>query len=407
MKIGLFEDEKAHLAFLPITRTQPLWEIWWGIDRLIDKWKRYYGREVTALWPAHPLLYPLYPPQLPNFDGTQSQRDFLWINTRLLPWSPELNRILNALPPQSAYVYENQLLAVRGMPPLMRGFRWIPQSLEASHTLLPWPNETPPHCLHTITDFFQYNGQVIEADWKYLSARSASLPPHPAIRGKDNIYLSEGAQVDWAFIDAADGPLYIGPGAHIQDAAIVGHHNAIGPQTTVTSGTKLRTHNSLGPLCKVGGEIGQSTFLGFSNKVHEGFVGHSVIGRWCNIGAGSNTSNLKNTYGSVRLYDIATGELKDTGLQFCGLIMGDYARCGIQTAFTTGCVVDMGANVVGTGFTPKYIPPFYWAAGEVWDLEGFLRMVRRVKSRRKHEMSAEEVQMITGLYEALVGERDG
>ena len=407
MRIGLFEDETAHVAFLPVTRTRPLWEVWWGIDRLIDKWKRHYGWEAVAFWPFSSLIHPLYPPQIPAFEDAQSQREFLWLNARLLPWSPDLSRIVDALSPQQAYVYENQLLLVRGMPTFKENFRWTPQDIAGSHKLLPWPEEAPPRCLRTITDLFQYNGEVIEADWKHLTSRSASLPSHPAIRGKDNIYLSEGAQIDWAFIDATGGPLYIGPGAHIQDAAIIGHHNAIGPQTVITSGTRLRTHNSLGPLCKVGGEIGQSTFLGFSNKVHEGFMGHSVIGSWCNIGAGSNTSNLKNTYGSVRLYDIASGELRDTGLQFCGLIMGDYARCGIQTAFTTGCVVDIGANVVGTGFTPKYMPPFYWDAGQVWELEAFLRTITRMKSRRGHTLTPQEEEMIVHLYKVLIGDAKG
>jgi len=403
MIIGLFEDAKAHYGFLPITRTRPLWQVWWGIDRLIDKWARYYGWQVAAQWHASPLLHPLYPYKIPVFETAEDARRFLWINARLLPWTPDLPRLVESLPPQSAYVYRDEILLLRGMPPTTEPFAWTLEAVEKTFTLLPWPEEVTPVCLEAITDLFQQNGAVIEADWRYLSGRSAPLPAYPAIRGKDNIYLSGGAVVDWAFLDATDGPLYIGPGAHIQDAVIIGHHNTIGPKSIVTSGTRLRTHNSIGPLCKIGGEIGQSTFLGFSNKVHEGFMGHSIIGEWCNIGAGSNTSNLKNTYGSVRLYDIASGEVRDTGLQFCGLIMGDYARCGIQTAFTTGCVVDVGANVVGTGFTPKYVPAFYWANGEVWDLEGFLRMVERVKARRGEGVRAEERMMIEELYRALVG----
>ncbi len=403
MNIGLFEDDKAHFGFLPITRTRPLWQVWWGIDRLIDKWARYYGWQVIAQSPLSPLLHPLYPPRLPAFEPAEERRRFLWINARLLPWTLDLPRLAESLPSQSAYVYKNEVLLLRGMPPPAERFRWTPAELENTFTLLSWPKEVEPVCLEAITDLFQQNGAVIEADWQYLSGRSAPLPVYPAIRGKDNIYLAEGALVDWAFIDATAGPLYVGPGAHIQGAAIVGHHNAIGPKAVITSGTRLRTHNSIGPLCKLGGEIGQSTFLGFSNKVHEGFMGHSILGEWCNIGAGSNTSNLKNTYGSVRLYDIACGELRDTGLQFCGLVMGDYARCGIQTAFTTGCVVDVGANVVGTGFTPKYVPAFQWGPGEVWDIEGFLRMVERAKARRGEGVSVGERAVIEGLYRELVG----
>ncbi len=154
-------------------------------------------------------------------------------------------------------------------------------------------------------------------------------------------FLHPTARVGFACIDAEAGPVWIGPAAEIQDGVLLQHTNAIGPHVTLLLGAKVRTHNSFGPFCKIGGEVGQSTFFGYSNKAHDGFVGHSVIGTWCNIGAGSNTSNLKNTYGPVQLYHIASGELRPTGLQFCGLIMGDYARCGIQTPFTTGCVVDL------------------------------------------------------------------
>jgi acetyltransferase-like isoleucine patch superfamily enzyme len=231
--------------------------------------------------------------------------------------------------------------------PTTQEFQWKQEYVQRFFTLLPWPQEVHPILLQSITDLFQYNGHVIEADWQHLSEKSAPLPPYPAIRGKDNIYVAEGARVDWAFIDATDGPLYIGPGAHIQDAAIVGHHNAIGPKSMVTSGTRLRTHNSLGPLCKVGGEIGQTTFLGFSNKVHEGFMGHSIIGEWCNIGAGSNTSNLKNTYGPVRLYDVASGELRDTGLQFCvGGLCAMWDTDGFYEGVCGGC----GGECSGDGF---------------------------------------------------------
>ncbi len=394
MGIGLFED-RAWSAFLPLTRTRPLWGLWWGMDRLMDKWPRYYGWRVEALWPAQPY----FSARWPVFETAEAAREFLWVNARLLPWTPELVRIAAALPPQSAFLWEGFPILVRGMPSRPE---WEVPALEAHFRLLPWPSEVPPRLLQTVTDLFQLNQAVIEADWRHLTRASESLPTQAMIRGRENLYLAEGARIDWAFIDATEGPVYVGPGAHIQDAAVVGSRNIIGPETVITSGTRLRTKNSIGPTCKLGGEIGQSTFLGFSNKAHEGFMGHSVIGEWCNIGAGSNTSNLKNTYGSVRLHDIASGQLRETNLQFCGLIMGDYARCGIQTAFTTGCVVDVAANVVSTGFTEKYIPPFHWAAEEVWALEGLLETIRRMKARRHLSLTSEEETVLRSLYATLV-----
>jgi hypothetical protein len=205
MIIGLFEDAKAHYGFLPITRTRPLWQVWWGIDRLIDKWARYYGWQVAAQWHASPLLNPLYPYKIPVFETAEDARRFLWINARLLPWTPDLPRLVESLPPQSAYVYKDEILLLRGMLPTTEPFAWTPEALEKTFTLLPWPEEVTPVCMGAITDLFQQNGAVIEADWRYLSGRSAPLPAYPAIRGKDNIYLSEGAVVDWAFIDATGG----------------------------------------------------------------------------------------------------------------------------------------------------------------------------------------------------------
>ncbi len=387
--IGLFEDA-GWQQLLPITRTRPIWAIWWGIDRLLEKWTRYYGWPVVGFCPAQPILYPLYPPKIPS-------EKLLWVNARLLPHTADLVRILEALPEGAFYEHDGAVLALRADISKKLPTQWKAETLHGAYRALSWPQDKPPQLLRHVTDLFQQNRAVLEADWAHLKAPSAPLPETPFIRGRDNVYLAPGGRIDWAFIDAADGPLYIGPSAHIQDGAIVGSHNVIGPQTVITAGTRLRTHNAIGPTCKLGGEIGQCTFLGFSNKAHEGFFGHSVIGEWCNIGAGSNTSNLKNTYGPVQLYDIASGQLKDTGLQFCGLIMGDYARCGIQTPFTTGCVVDIGANIVGTSFTPKYVPPFQWEAGIEWELGKFLEVVTRMKARRGEKLSPEEREVLIGL----------
>lgn len=391
--IGLFEDS-GWQAFLPLTRTRPIWALWWGFDTLLAKWTRYHGWPVVGLCPAQAILFELYPPKIPS-------EKLLWLNARLLPHTPNLTRILQELPENTFYEENGTVLALkadlsRGLPPT-----WEANALEGRYRALPWPKESPPHLLSRITDLFQHTRTLLEADWAHLKTPSEPLPSTPFVRGKDNIYLASGAKVDWAFLDATDGPLYIGAGAHIQDGAIVGSYNAIGPHSIITAGTRLRTHNSIGPTCKVGGEIGQSTILGFSNKAHEGFLGHSVLGEWCNLGAGSNTSNLKNTYGPVQLYDIASGQLQNTGLQFCGLIMGDYARCGIQTPFTTGCLVDIGANIVSTTFTPKYVPPFQWSPGTVWELSRFLTVIERIKARRNLPLTTAEKNLIQTLYSAL------
>ncbi|MCS7153728.1 MAG: putative sugar nucleotidyl transferase [Bacteroidia bacterium] len=390
MQIGLFEDKEWERLY-PFTRLRPVWHLWWGMDRLSEKWQRYFGWEVVGFLPARAFLHKAFPPVVPS-------AELVWINARLLPLREELRQWIEQLPPEKAF------FTPEGTPVAFRSKRGL-EELQA-----PWerlgseviPSEVPLTWLKEVTDLFELSGEVIAADWKHLRERSSELPKTLSVRGRDNIFFHPTARAGFAILDAESGPIWIGPHAEIQDGAILQHTNTIGPHTVIMLGARLRTHNSIGPYCKVGGEIGQSTFLGYSNKAHDGFLGHSVIGEWCNIGAGSNSSNLKNTYGPVRLYDPAKGALRETGLQFCGLIMGDYARCGIQTAFTTGCMVDIFANVVGTGFTPKYIPPFWWGEGSYWRIEKALETARRMKSRRGQTLSPEEEELLRYHYTQLV-----
>ncbi|MCX7606841.1 MAG: putative sugar nucleotidyl transferase [Bacteroidia bacterium] len=396
MRVGLFEDA-CWEVLLPFTRTRPIWRIWWGMDTLAAKWNRYYGYEVLGYLPARSYLWQLYPPVSPPGPIT-------WINARLLPHTPDLSRWLTTIEPDKLYCVKE------GIPVALRTQKALTPSPTEEPTTPPWkepfktaevPQELELYWLRHPTDLFQHTGNILAADWLHWKAPRSPLPPSLSVRGKDNLYLHPTARVGFACIDAEQGPVWIGPHAEIQDGCLLQHTNAIGPHTTLLLGAKIRTHNSIGPWCKIGGEVGQSTFLGYSNKAHEGFVGHSVIAEWCNIGAGSNTSNLKNTYGTVRLYNPSTQQVEDTGLQFCGLLMGDYARCGIQTPFTTGCMVDLFANVVSTTFTPKYIPPFTWSEGQKWSKDKMLIAAQRMKMRRGLHLSDAEAALLQELWEML------
>lgn len=390
MRIGLFEDS-GWQDLWPLTRLRLLGDLWWGLDPLAHKWHRYYGWEVAGYWPAPDR--PLSQPVLPAGSAC-------WINVRLLPGSEELARWLSDLRPDTLY------LSAQGQPVAVRTAQATPAQ-EGQPFYLSFPTaEVPPDVplvwITQVTDFFRLTGQVLEQDWKYWRQRSAPLPPSVSVRGRDNLFLHPSARVGFACLDAEAGPVWIGPAAEIQDGVLLQHTNAIGPHTTLLLGAKVRSYNSFGPFCKIGGEVGQSTFFGYANKAHEGFVGHSVIGAWCNLGAGSNTSNLKNTYGPVQLYHIPSGMLRSTGLQFCGLIMGDYARCGIQTPFTTGCVVDLFANIVGTEFTPKYVPAFHWGPGEFWQIEKALETAARMHTRRGLTLAEEEKALLRHWWQRLV-----
>lgn len=337
--------------------------------------------------PADARLAPLHNPILPG-------SPLVWINARLLPLTPELPRWLSELRPDRLY------LTAEAVP--VAAFTRL-SSLQALYAL---PTETLPpelklHWLQRATDLFTLTPAVLAADWAHWSERSAPLPPSLSVRGRDNLYLHPSARVGFAIVDAENGPIWLGPHSELQDGAILQSNLTLGPHSAILLGAKVRSFVSIGPWCKVGGEVSQTTFLGYANKAHDGFVGHSVIGPWCNIGAGSNTSNLKNTYGPVRLYNLATHQMEETGLQFCGLLLGDYARCGIQTPFTTGCVVDIFANVVSTSFTPKYVPAFFWAEGKVWDIERALETARRMHARRGQTLSPAEEALLRRLWHTL------
>ncbi|MEN3040021.1 MAG: putative sugar nucleotidyl transferase [Bacteroidia bacterium] len=396
MRIGLFEDE-GWRRLLPLSRLRPAWHFWWGMDRLADKWQRYYDWEVAGYWTPRPILHRLFPPIVPS-------EEIIWINARLLPLSEDFPRWLKEIGPEIVYVTSE------GIPVAVRTRRFLsPErqpAFERGRTT-EVPAELALAWLREVTDLFSLTGEIILADWRHLKEKSAPLPSTLSVRGKENVFFHPTARAGFCIVSAEEGPVWIGPQAELQDGSIVQHTNAIGPHTMILTGARIRTHNSFGPFCKVGGEVGQSTILGYSNKAHEGFLGHSVVGEWCNIGAGSNTSNLKNTYGPVRLYDPEAGQLRETGLQFCGLIMGDFARCGIQTPFTTGCMVDIFANVVTNTFTPKYIPPFFWDKEQVWDCDKAILTAKRMYSRRSKPFTEAEEALLRAWYEALVQKKVG
>jgi UDP-N-acetylglucosamine diphosphorylase/glucosamine-1-phosphate N-acetyltransferase len=178
--------------------------------------------------------------------------------------------------------------------------------------------------------------------------------------GKFPVYVEEGATIENCYINSSEGPVYIGKNAHIMQGSMLRGPFAICENSVVKMGAKIYGGTTIGPFCKVGGEINNSVFFGYSSKVHDGFLGNSIIGQWCNLGADTNNSNLKNNYDDVKIWNYGSESFLQTGLQFCGLIMGDHSKCGINTMFNTGTVVGVGANIFGSGFPRNFIPSFSW-----------------------------------------------
>jgi UDP-N-acetylglucosamine diphosphorylase/glucosamine-1-phosphate N-acetyltransferase len=207
--------------------------------------------------------------------------------------------------------------------------------------------------------------------------------------------------VECCVLNSDTGPIYIGENAEIMEGSLIRGPFSLGEHSTVKMGAKIYGPTTIGPHCKVGGEINNSVFFGYSNKAHDGFMGQSVIGEWCNIGADSNTSNLKNTYENIKLWNYADQTFIETGLQFCGLIMGDHSKCGINTMFNTGTVVGINTNIFGAGYQRNFIPSFTWGGPsgyKAYNIDRAISVARKVYERRNLEFSKIEEGILRDIY---------
>ncbi|MGM0613397.1 MAG: putative sugar nucleotidyl transferase, partial [Bacteroidota bacterium] len=250
---------------------------------------------------------------------------------------------------------------------------------------------------------FQQNGEATNQDFKLLTngRESAPISETNKIAGKENIFIEEGATVEFATLNASKGPIYIGKDAEIMENTAIRGPFAMCEHAVVKMAAKIYGPTTLGPYCKVGGEINNSVFIGYSNKAHDGFLGNSVIGQWCNLGADTNNSNLKNNYAEVKLWNYVESRFINTSSQFCGLIMGDHSKCGINTMFNTGTVVGVNANIFGEGFPRNFIPSFAWGGTKgfkVYKLNKALQVAETVMKRRDITLDDTEKKILTEVY---------
>jgi UDP-N-acetylglucosamine diphosphorylase/glucosamine-1-phosphate N-acetyltransferase len=252
---------------------------------------------------------------------------------------------------------------------------------------------------------FQVNAAEIRKDYELITAgrRSEALEdPHTIVYNASQVFIEPGAKIKAAVLNAEGGPIYIGKNAEVQEGSLIRGPFALCEGSTVNMGAKMRGDTTVGPFSKVGGEISNAVMFGYSNKGHEGFLGNAVIGEWCNLGADTNTSNLKNNYAEVKIWDYTKGGFANTGLQFCGLMMGDHAKAGINTMFNTGTVVGVGANVFGDGFPRNFIPSFSWGGASgfsTFQVRKFEETAIAVMKRRGLEYSETEKEIIQKVFD--------
>jgi UDP-N-acetylglucosamine diphosphorylase/glucosamine-1-phosphate N-acetyltransferase len=259
--------------------------------------------------------------------------------------------------------------------------------------------------LKQLSDLFSLLGKMIVDDFDYLDSSTFhhQVPAGVTIVGDiENLMIAADAKVQpGSILNCSEGPIIIDAQAEVMEGCMVRGPFYLGEKSTLKMGSKVYGPTAIGPECKVGGEVSNVLFMGYSNKAHDGFLGNAVVGEWCNFGADSNCSNLKNNYSMVKQYSYATGKEENTGLTFCGVVMGDHSKCGINTMFNTGTVVGVAANIFGGGFPNKHIPSFSWGGADElvpYDFEKGIETIRAVKKRRGLELSDREWHVLSEIH---------
>lgn len=375
MNIQFFDEPDLRKALLPLTFTRPTAELRIGIYTIREKWQQYFSGAHCSFKTEDYLQG-----KFPSIDHPD-----LIINGAVCP-NEHLVAEINKLAEGEGLVSQGMVLASKGV--LKKRIDYFQEAC----------------IIRTPADLFTHNGAEIRADFVQITKGRTSCEAsdkHTIVYNPSNVFIENGVKIRAAIINAEDGPVYIGKDVEIQEGAIIKGPFAACQGAVVAMGSKMRGDNTLGPYCKVGGEVSNTIFIGYSNKVHDGFIGNSVIGEWCNLAAGTNVSNLKNNYSSIKVHSYTNETLEDTGKIFHGLIMGDYSRCGINAMFNTGSVVGVSCNVYDAAFPPKFLPSFAWgsAAGFVeFRLNDAFEVAKKGMARRKVELSAEDVKILTYVF---------
>ncbi|WP_299704738.1 GlmU family protein [uncultured Pontibacter sp.] len=389
MNIILFDEPVIRQSLLPLTFTRPVACIRVGIMTVAEKWQKYTDASVSYLTQSY--LQQKFPAQF--------QTSSLYINGAVCP-DPQLVQQVKSLQAGESLWQDGLLVAVHAGE---REFKTVEDL--ANHTFELKQECQPQTIIQEVWEIFVQNGEQIRSDYKVLTEGRESQPigdKYTMLYGEENIFIEEGAKIRAAILNAESGPIYIGKNAQIHEGAVVKGPFAICESSNVNVGGKMRGDVTIGPFSKVGGEVAASVIFGYTNKGHEGYLGNSVLGEWCNLGADTNTSNLKNNYAEVKIWSYAKGGFKNTGQQFCGLIMGDHSKSGINTMFNTGTVVGVSANIFGAGYPRNFIPSFAWggAAGfETFQLRKANEVAEKVMERRSVAYDETERAIMADIFE--------
>lgn len=379
-----FESGEQHDNLLPISYTRPIADFRIGILTIREKWERYLDGEGSYI--ADASLAMLFP--------AEYAADNIYINAAVLPDFPLIAQI-QALGAGEALIAEGKLVAARGSEAQWASGVW--KEMECASEV---------RMIKFVYDIFLRNGEEIRADYRLIVAGRKSAPLGVGTLvigdcedadGMPLVFLEDGAKVDGATINTTGGPVYVGRDGKICEGACVRGPLAVCGNSSVNMCAKVYPDTTVGPFSKVGGELNNVVIFGYSNKAHDGYLGNAVIGEWCNIGAGTNASNLKNDYSKIRVWNYARRSFMRTDLQFCGLIMGDHSKIGISVMLNTATVIGVGVNLHGSGYPRTFIPSFQegspTAGFKDVALDKFFQIAERVMERRGKELTEKDKEL--------------
>lgn len=385
MDIILF-DGSAHQSLWPLTATKPVVKLRVGILTLEEKWNHYLDTTVSIRTKEYLNA---------SFNANLSPAS-IGIYAGVLPTQNFIKKI-KTLPKGQILMKDGKVLAISPMPSAdanmeeaLSGMKIVEFTDSLDYIEKPW-------------DIFTHNHNEIVKDFEIIKSlrESESIDETNRVIG-NQLFVEKGAKVSCAIINTLDGPVYIGKNAQVLEGTLIKGSLALCESAVLKMGAKIYGGTTIGPYSKVGGEVGNSVIQGYTNKGHDGYLGNSVLGEWCNLGADTNTSNLKNNYSNVKVWDYSLEDMNDTGLQFCGLIMGDHSKSGINTMFNTGTVVGVCANVFGGGFPQKFIPSYSWGGADGFDtfrIDKAYEVAEKVMKRRNIELTDNDKNILKNIFD--------
>ncbi len=400
MQLLLFEDKFCH-AFHPLTLTRPVDDLRIGVLTIREKWQRALKATATTR-NLREVLHGVFP--APSLDP---ERDCYLVNARLLP-EPRIIDKITSLQPDEGLASGDLLLA--GRISGKKGNSWKTEFPVNPGSQLKLRSFEPEKIITGIWNLFKMNGDEIRRDVKLLDPvlleKSAVISPRSLLENIDDIYIGKDVVIETgAVVTATEGPVYIGDGAILMAGSITRGPTAICKGSTVKMGAKIYGNTTIGPVCKVGGEVSNVIFHSYSNKSHDGYAGNSLFGQWCNLGADTNTSNLKNNYGTIKFTDWHTREDQDTGEQFLGTVMGDHSKTGINSMLNTGTNCGVCCNLFSHGYPPKLIPSFSWVNSQntsVYLFDKAMETMERTMARRDVKLTDEYIRMMKHIFDHRV-----